>query len=454
MAKNSCSVYSSILFFKTIELIVSPNSIYLHRRDAASQLGISERQAQRLINRYRVSGAEGLVSRKRGQPSNRRLTESLKLRVLTLIRENYSDFGPTLAAEKLRERHDIRLSIETVRNWMTSDGLWVPHARRKSRVYQPRHRRDCLGELIQIDGSHHDWFEGRAPKCCLLVFIDDATGRLMHLRFSESETAFDYMLATREYIEQHGKPVSLYSDKHAIFRVSGPENRNTTVTQFGRVLFDLAIELICANSSEAKGRVERANQTLQDRLIKEMRLEGVTGIEAANAWLATFIADFNRRFSRPARFPKDLHRPVQESPDELRDIFAWHDVRTVSKSLTFQYDKILYLMDPTEENSRLAGEKIKVLDYPDGTLAFHYGHRSLECQAFDKLACVDQGQIVDNKRLGTVLRLAQVKQDERESEGKRERSKKSPSRKAQVRVQEQIRAINPVLADPRFIQYR
>lgn len=170
--------------------------------------------------------------------------------------------------------------------------------------------------------------------------------------------------------------------------------------------------------------------------------------EAANAWLATFIADFNRRFSRQARFPKDLHRPVQESPDELRDIFAWHDVRTVSKSLTFQYDKVLYLMDPIEENSRLAGEKIKVLDYPDGTLAFQYGHRSLKCQAFDKLACVDQGQIVDNKRLGTVLRLAQVKQDERESEGKRERSKKSSSRKAQVRVQEQLRAINPVLADP------
>lgn len=132
----------------------------LRRRDAASQLGISERQVQRLINRYRVSGAEGLVSRKRGQPSNRRLTESLKLRVLKLIRENYSDFGPTLAAEKLRERHDIRLSIETVRNWMMSDGLWVPHARRKARIYQPRHRRDCLGELIQIDGTHHDWFEG------------------------------------------------------------------------------------------------------------------------------------------------------------------------------------------------------------------------------------------------------------------------------------------------------
>ena len=245
----------------------------LRRRDAASQLGISERQAQRLINRYRVSGAEGLVSRKRGQPSNRRLTESLKMRVLTLIRENYSDFGPTLAAEKLRERHNIRLSIETVRNWMTSDGLWVPHARRKSRVYQPRHRRDCLGELIQIDGSHHDWFEGRAPKCCLLVFIDDATGRLMHLRFSESETAFDYMLATREYIEQHGKPVSLYSDKHAIFRVSGPENRNTTVTQFGRVLYDLAIELICAaQAADFKGadKLGKGTKAVYDLVRREV----------------------------------------------------------------------------------------------------------------------------------------------------------------------------------------
>jgi hypothetical protein len=341
--------------------------------------------------------------------------------------DHYSDFGPTLAAEKLRERHDISVSVETLRKWMTADGLWVPMLAAGhgfiNRDIGVTAWRTCSDRWFP-----HDWFEGRAPKYCLLVFIDDATGRLMHLRFSESETAFDYMLATREYIEQHGKPVSLYSDKHAYFSVNNGRT-TTTVTQFGRVLSELAIELICANSSAAKGRVERANQTLQDRLIKEMRLDGITDIEAANAWLDIFIADFNRRFARPARFPKDLHRPVAESNEELRDIFAWHDVRTVSKSLTFQYDKILYLIDPTEENSRLAGEKIKVLDYPDGTLAFHYGHRSLKCQAFDKLACVDQGQIVDNKRLGTVLRLAQVKQDERESEGKRERSKKSPSRR-------------------------
>ncbi|STW81110.1 Sea24 [Klebsiella pneumoniae] len=206
--------------------------------------------------------------------------------------------------------------------------------------------------------------------------------------------------------------------------------------------------LFVPTALKLKAAWERANQTLQDRLIKEMVWTVLPTLKPRMPGLPLSSLTLTAGFHDRQGSPKDLHRPVQESPDELRDIFAWHDVRTVSKSLTFQYDKILYLIDPTEENSRLAGEKIKVLDYPDGTLAFHYGHRSLKCQAFDKLACVDQGQIVDNKRLGTVLRLAQVKQDERESEGKRERSKKSPSRKAQVRVQEQLRAINPVLADP------
>jgi len=158
------------------------------------------------------------------------------MKVLTLLRENYSDFGPTLATEKLSERHQISISVETVRHWMIADGLWVPHARRKPRVYQPRYRRECLGKLIQIDGSHHDWFEGRASKCCLLVYIDDATGRLMHLRFCETESAFDYMLATREYIDKPGKPVAFYSDKHTVFRVSQAETRRTGTTQFGRVL--------------------------------------------------------------------------------------------------------------------------------------------------------------------------------------------------------------------------
>ena len=331
----------------------------LRRRDAASQLDLTERQVQRLMNRFRESGAAGLTNTRRGMPGTHHIDIALRHRILTLLRENYVGFGPTLAAEKLQERHGISVSVETLRCWMTADGLWVPHAHRRPRVYQPRYRRDCLGELIQIDGSHHDWFEGRASKCCLLVYIDDATGRLMHLRFCQSESTFDYMLATREYMDKHGKPVAFYSDKHAVFRVSQAETRRTGMTQFGRALHDLNIELICANSSQAKGRVERANLTLQDRLIKEMRLENISGIDAANAWLDVFIRDFNCRFARPATYPKDLHRPVSENRSELDDIFAWQTLRTLSKSLTFQYDKMLYLVEPSEENAHIAESLVR-----------------------------------------------------------------------------------------------
>lgn len=225
----------------------------------------------------------------------------------------------------------------------------------------------------------------------------------MHLGFGETESAYDYMLATREYIEKHGKPLVFYSDKHGVFRVNHPNGAKTGTTQFGRLLHDIGVDLICANSPQAKGRVERANQTLQDRLIKEMRLEGIS---------------------------------------------TWQETRKLTKSLTFRYDKIIYLVEPTEENSRLAGENIMVYDYPDGTLAFKYGHRSLKYWAFDKLDCIEQGKIVDNKRLGAVLKLAQDKMDELDRQGKREGSKKMPKRRAQARVQEQLRAINPVLVNP------
>lgn len=386
----------------------------LRRRDAAAQMELTERQVQQLANRYRESGAAGLTHGLRGKPGNHCFPESFRLHVLALVHQHYPDFGPTLAAEKLRERHNIVVSVETLRKWMIADGLWVPYVRCKPRIYQPRNRRDCFGELIQIDGSPHDWFEGRAPKCCLLVFVDDATGQLMHLRFGETESAFDYMLATREYIDRHGKPLVFYSDKHGIFRVNHPNGALTGTTQFGRVLHDIGVDLICANSPQAKGRVERANQTLQDRLIKEMRLEGISSIEEANAWVGTFISDFNRLFARAPRYPRNLHRPVTESAEELDDMFAWQETRKLTKSLTFRYDKMIYLVEPKEENSRIAGENIMVYDYPDGTVAFKYGYRSLSCQAFDKLDCIDQGKIVDNKRLGTVLKLAQDKMDELE----------------------------------------
>jgi hypothetical protein len=180
---------------------------------AAGRLSFSVRQVERLVQRYQAAGVAGLVSGKRGRPGNHQLPDGLARRALAVIRERYADFGPTLACEKLRECHGIGLSVETVRAVMMAAGLWIPRKDRPPRVYQPRNRRACLGELIQIDGSDHRWFEERAPACTLLVYVDDATSRIMALHFTATESTFSYFEATRAYLEQHGKPVAFYSDK-------------------------------------------------------------------------------------------------------------------------------------------------------------------------------------------------------------------------------------------------
>lgn len=196
-----------------LKMIQSVVDMGLKPARAAERLGLTVRQVERLVARYRESGAAGLASRKRDKPGNRKLDEGLALRALTIIRERYADFGPTLAREKLHECHGILLAKETLRQWMSDAGLWVPRAQRPPKVYQPRNRRACYGELIQIDGSDHRWFEERAPACTLLVFVDDATSRLMALHFTATESTFSYFEATRAYLQQHGKPVSFYSDK-------------------------------------------------------------------------------------------------------------------------------------------------------------------------------------------------------------------------------------------------
>ena len=250
---------------------------------AAEILNLSTRQITRLLQKLKQDGVSGLTHASRGQPGHRRHDEAVKSECLSIISEHLLGFGPTLAHEKLMSMFGLNIPVETVRRWMTANELWIPRSKRLKRPYQPRYNRDCFGELIQIDGSYHDWFEGRAAKCCLLVYIDDATGKLLHLRFCEAETTFDYMLSTRAYIEQYGKPLAFYSDKHSVFRVNQKSCQDSKITQFGRILNELNIDIIFANSPQAKGRVERANRTLQDRLIKEMRLEGISSIAEANA---------------------------------------------------------------------------------------------------------------------------------------------------------------------------
>ena len=239
--------------------------------EAAERLGLSVRQVKRLLARYRERGPSGLVSGRRGKPSNNAMAEAARREAMELVRERYPDFGPTFAREKLVEEHGHRLSVETLRQWMIADGLWRAKARRAMRVHQSRLRRECVGDLVQIDGSPHAWFEDRGPECVLIVYVDDATTRLLATGFFAEETTEAYMRTTRAHLAAHGRPVAYYSDRHSVFRVN-KKDREDELTQFSRALRTLDIAAIHARSPQAKGRVERANKTLQDRLVKEMRL--------------------------------------------------------------------------------------------------------------------------------------------------------------------------------------
>jgi transposase len=343
---------------------------------AAQRLGISDRQCRRLLARYREDGPLGMTSRRRGKSSNNQLPQGLAAYALSIIRERYNDFGPTLACEKLSEIHGVHLSKETVRKLMTQASLWVPRKQRAPKIQQPRYRRACAGELIQIDGCDHHWFENRGPKCTVLVYVDDATSRLMQLRFVKSESTFTYFEATRGYIEKHGKPLALYSDKASVFRIN---NKNATGGDGDTVWpCDARTEHsdhLCRNQ-RSKGRVERAHQTLQDRLVKELRLQGISTMEAANAFAEEFMNDYNRRFSKAPRQEFDVHREM-DVDDDLDMVFTWREARRVSKSLTVQYDKVLYLIEDSEFSRRAIGKYIDVWHYPDGhkssdLMAYHF----------------------------------------------------------------------------------
>jgi len=396
--------------FSRLEVLLRVQSGRLRVEDACTLIGLRRRQVFRLLRGLRQDGATSLLSKRRGKPGNHRLPTDVRTLALSIVRERYADFGPTFAVEKLAELHGCSVSRETLRGWMIADGLWVDRRHRLASPHQPRRRRDCLGELVQIDGSEHAWFEDRGETCTLLAFVDDATSRLMQLRFVASESAFDYFRATRCYLEAHGKPVAFYSDKHGIFRVNAKDAvGGDGITQFGRVLSELNIDIICANSPQAKGRVERAFATLQDRLVKELRLAGISTIAAANAWLPGFIADYNDRFGREPVNAKNLHRSLTAA-DNLDEILAWRHKRIVTRNLTLQYDQMLLLLDPTPFARGLVRKKVEVVNYPDGRFAVQFEGTPLPFRVFDKIQTVQPGTIVDNKRLGAALALVKEQQ--------------------------------------------
>jgi len=397
--------------FTRLDVLLRVQSGRLRVADACALIGLGRRQVFRLLRGFKQDGAATLLSKRRGRPSNRRLPDEVRTLALSLVRERYPDFGPAFATEKLSEVHGCKVSRETLRGWMIADGLWVDRRHRLPSPHQPRRRRDCLGELVQIDGSEHAWFEARGEACTLLAFIDDATSRLMQMRFVASESAFDYFRTLRGYLEAHGKPVAFYSDKHNIFRVNNKDPvGGAGVTQFGRVLSEFNIDIICANSPQAKGRIERAFATLQDRLVKELRLAGISTIAAANAWLPGFMADHNARFGREPANAKDLHRPLTAA-DNLDEVLAWREIRTVTKNLTVQYDQELLLLEPTSFARGLARQKVEVVNYPDGRFAVQFEGTSLSFRVFDKIQTVQPGTIVENKRLGAALAMVKAQQD-------------------------------------------
>ncbi len=335
---------------------------------AADRLGLTTRQVRRLARRYAAAGPVGLISKRFNRPSNNRLDEALANQVIKILRSTYADFGPTLATEKLRTKHGIDLAKETVRRLQIAGGLWIPRKLRPPRIHQPRMRRACLGELVQIDGCDHRWFEDRAPACTTLTFIDDATSRLMTILFTGTESTFGYFEATRQYFAQHGKPLAFYSDRASIFRINQlSATTGAGHTQFGRALYELNIDGICANTPAAKGRVERAHLTMQDRLVKELRLEKISSIEAANAFMPTYVSAYNALFAKAPRETRDAHRPVREDED-LDSIFSWREQRKVTGNLTLHYERKLYLLADTLKNRRYVGKYLDVFEFPDGRI--------------------------------------------------------------------------------------
>ena len=379
---------------EVVQLIFSGQ---LNQTEGAERLGISTRQMRRLQRCYALKGISGLITKRRGKVSNNKLPESLISKALGLIQQHYADFGPTLAQEKLTEKHGLKISVESVRHLMIKKGLWQGQKRKKLYVHQMRERRACYGELIQIDGSPHDWFEGRAEQCCLHVFIDDATSRLMQLHFAKQECTEAYFTCMEKYLEAHGRPCSLYSDKHGIFRINTPEAKSGTgETQFGRAVRELDIELICAHSPQAKGRVEKANGTLQDRLVKEMRLRNISDINTANAFLPKFIDDYNRRFGKEARNPKNAHRPVMEDSAALQRIFSQQHQRQLSKNLELSYENVIYQIQTDTPGYNMRGGSVTVCD-KKGKITLLYKGKVLPYKTFDK--CNRPAKIMDSKEI-------------------------------------------------------
>jgi transposase len=333
--------------------------------EAADLISLTERQIRRIVKRIRQEGDKGIGHAARGKPSNRKLPKKLKNRIVRLYTTTYPDFGPTLFTEKLEEREGIVISRETARAWLMGEGLWKKQRRRKAHR-QWRERKARFGEMLQMDGSHHDWFEGRGPRCVLMAYSDDATGSV-YGRFYGYEGTIPAMDSFTRYITKYGIPMSVYLDKHTTYKswAGRDEFREAEpVSQFGRALAELGVKMLHAHSPQAKGRIERLFNTFQDRMVKEMRLRGVSTIPEANRFLASYLPVYNRRFSVPPKKKENLHRTVNV---ELDTILCVKTERTLRNDHTIQHNGTLYQI-----KDRIRAEKVVVEELIDGSMRIRH----------------------------------------------------------------------------------
>ena len=341
------------------------------QKKAAELVNLSSRQVRRMLKRVREEGDDGISHRSRGKTSKRRVPIKIKEKALKLFREKYSDFGPTFASEKLLDVHAIKISKETLRLWLNKEN--IPYEKRKGRKHrQWRERKHHFGEMVQMDGSHHAWFEDRGPECVLMGYIDDATGTV-YGRFYDYEGTMPAMDSFKRYIKRYGIPQSVYLDKHTTYKspakqtVEDELEDKKPMSQFERSLSELGVTVIHANSPQAKGRVERSFRTLQDRLVKEMRLAGVKSVEQANAFLKTYLPVFNRKFKVKPGSDVDVHQAALFKR-ELEKIFCIREERTLRNDFTIAYNGKLYQI-----KDAVKAQKVAVEERLDGSL--HISHK-------------------------------------------------------------------------------
>ena len=349
---------------------------------ASKQTGLSVRQVKNIKARVKAEGARGIIHRNRGRDSNRRLPEPFIQKVESIVREKYYDFGPKFASEKLTELHKIKVNKETLRQLMMGWGLWQPHSRKKTKEYRSwRARKEHYGEMEQFDGSYFQWFEHRAPECCLLAAIDDATSKPTQLEFVDWEGVRNAFSFWKDYLETNGKPLCLYLDKHSTYK----QNQKSVfddpdcLTQFERAMQDLSIKVIHAHSPQAKGRIERLFDTLQDRLVKELRLAGINTITEANQFANNvFLPRFRQQFAvKPAK-RGDVHRLLtQWEKDHLDQIFSIHNQRIVNNDFTVKFKGGWYQLDKVQPLLVRPKERVQVEEHLDGSIFLSLKNKQL-----------------------------------------------------------------------------